>query len=466
MSLVHSLPRPCFALVLLALGATVLAGGQAAPQKKTAVFRILVPADAVLEINNFSTQTTGEIRRFQSPPVEVGQNYGYPIRATWKGKTITRLLKFRPDEETTLDLRDAWTEAPAPPQIELSLPPELTVKAGEQSSLPVTIKRTNFKGPVTVQVKGLPVGVKSEEGAVPPGEDERKLRLSAAATALPGTQEVAVIATGAEGVSNWGTFRLKVEAPPLALKASVVPPTAPPPTPAPARESSAALLVSSVPTEVVLESSGRAYIQVRVQRADGSVLEAEPSVTLEIPSAAGVKTNLWTVSPAGEGGKRAVLGFVLRAEENAFEGKHELRAIAQLAQSKVSATVPLSIKRSQAVETKSAAAGLSLVVPPEVTLPPGGSAYVQVRVRPANGGELNAVPEVVLTVPEGRGLRADLWAAFPQTAKTGNVRDFLVRAAADAAEGEANVEVTARLHGATVSRTFKVHVTKSKDSGR
>ena len=48
-------------------------------------FEVLLPAEAVLELNGGLTRATGPVRRFQSPPVAPGEAYVYSLRATYKG---------------------------------------------------------------------------------------------------------------------------------------------------------------------------------------------------------------------------------------------------------------------------------------------------------------------------------------------------------------------------------------------
>jgi uncharacterized protein (TIGR03000 family) len=55
--------------------------------------RVYLPVpDAKLEIQGKMTERTGAIRLFESPPLPVGKNYVYDIKATWSenGKTVVR----------------------------------------------------------------------------------------------------------------------------------------------------------------------------------------------------------------------------------------------------------------------------------------------------------------------------------------------------------------------------------------
>ncbi len=53
-------------------------------QAPHARFRIAVPADAQVWLEGASTQQSGTLRHFVSPPLEPGASYGYTIRARWR----------------------------------------------------------------------------------------------------------------------------------------------------------------------------------------------------------------------------------------------------------------------------------------------------------------------------------------------------------------------------------------------
>jgi uncharacterized protein (TIGR03000 family) len=92
--------------------------GAQAPEQQSVQIRVLLPADdAQLTIENSATRQTGVIRRFVSPPLEVGKNYVYTLKAVWAPNnytTITRVRNFtvRAGPEVTLDLRQADDKNP------------------------------------------------------------------------------------------------------------------------------------------------------------------------------------------------------------------------------------------------------------------------------------------------------------------------------------------------------------------
>jgi uncharacterized protein (TIGR03000 family) len=53
-------------------------------EPRPATMVIVLPADAVLEIDGAPTKSTGYVRTFQSPPLPAGEKFTYTIKATWK----------------------------------------------------------------------------------------------------------------------------------------------------------------------------------------------------------------------------------------------------------------------------------------------------------------------------------------------------------------------------------------------
>lgn len=77
------------------------------PQAAPATLLVRLTADALLEIEGNRTRSTGEVRRFVSPPLEVGKNYHYTLKATWReaGKEVTRkrVVPVRAGQEVVVD---------------------------------------------------------------------------------------------------------------------------------------------------------------------------------------------------------------------------------------------------------------------------------------------------------------------------------------------------------------------------
>jgi uncharacterized protein (TIGR03000 family) len=73
--------------------------------KKSISFEVLVPADARVDVNGLKTQSTGESRRYDTPPLRVGPEYRYNLEVTAKGKTVTKEVWVRHGGKNTFDLR-------------------------------------------------------------------------------------------------------------------------------------------------------------------------------------------------------------------------------------------------------------------------------------------------------------------------------------------------------------------------
>jgi uncharacterized protein (TIGR03000 family) len=104
------LTAPRASLVGLALVLAVsLAAGQQPAAKKAVILILKVPADAKIEIEGQATKSTGEVRRYVSPEVEVGRKYVYTVKAAWvkagRPVVVTREVFVRAGEDNEVDLR-------------------------------------------------------------------------------------------------------------------------------------------------------------------------------------------------------------------------------------------------------------------------------------------------------------------------------------------------------------------------
>jgi uncharacterized protein (TIGR03000 family) len=80
-----------------------------AADKAPSRLKFLLPADAILFIDDAKTKATGPERRFNTPPVFKGRNYEYTIKWMYKeaGASVTRMavIYFTGGEAKTFDLR-------------------------------------------------------------------------------------------------------------------------------------------------------------------------------------------------------------------------------------------------------------------------------------------------------------------------------------------------------------------------
>jgi uncharacterized protein (TIGR03000 family) len=103
----------------LLLVALVVGSGTAQQPPKTDKITLIIKVreDATVEVDGTPTKQTGETRRFESPPVEVGKKYTYTVVARWEPNNYTKITRTRkvevqPGKETTVDLREADPKQP------------------------------------------------------------------------------------------------------------------------------------------------------------------------------------------------------------------------------------------------------------------------------------------------------------------------------------------------------------------
>src|SRR5205807_5847933 len=73
------------------------------------------------------TQARGEVRQFQTPPLKVGGHYSYTLKATAKGKTVTRTVNLRHGSKQSIDLRGEFTDE----RVARAAPTQLSAKPGQ-----------------------------------------------------------------------------------------------------------------------------------------------------------------------------------------------------------------------------------------------------------------------------------------------------------------------------------------------
>ena len=77
---------------------------------------ILLPGDAVLEIEGVKMESTGEIRHFQTPPLARTGHYTYTVKATHKGKEVSKKVSLVHGAANSFDLRPDFLVAGAKPE--------------------------------------------------------------------------------------------------------------------------------------------------------------------------------------------------------------------------------------------------------------------------------------------------------------------------------------------------------------
>ena len=183
--------------------------------QQPAFLTVLVPPDAQVEIQGAKTTSKGEIRNFVSPPIIVGKEYVYTVKATWRDRTITREVPIMVGKPAVVDLRADFAKAkPLPPpagKFSLDVSRSVTLKPGETDTVMVHVKRDNFNDAIELTFDGLPAGVKVPGATIPAGANSAKVTITAAKTAKPGSSKVTV--HGKAGAQHaTATFKLNIEA--------------------------------------------------------------------------------------------------------------------------------------------------------------------------------------------------------------------------------------------------------------
>ncbi len=78
--------------------------------QKSVRFMILIPADAVLEIEGEKMEGQGDLRQFETPPLAVDQDVVYTLKASWKEerkqRATERKVTVRGGQQVEVDLYD------------------------------------------------------------------------------------------------------------------------------------------------------------------------------------------------------------------------------------------------------------------------------------------------------------------------------------------------------------------------
>ena len=381
------------------------AWGQPAPEKKPAVFEVMVPANADVEVDGQKTQAAGETRRFESPPVAVGGTYAYAVRATWQGKVVERTVKIRPDRVTTVDLRDELRAVAVPPH----------------SAAPQIVPQTAPPRAVVTP---------------PPAAQRPEPQPTAPALPLPPAAQ-------------------KAEPRPSAPSLPA-PPAAPPrpgtakPQPLPAT----ADLGLDVPQEVVLPPGGVSYIDVRVRATGDAPLAGLPGISIG-PAGGGLRIDPWSSAFAPDRTTFA-RAYVVRAATDAAEGERMINVAATAGTAKAEGAVKIVVRKREPPAVSAVRPELTL--PAEVVLSRGAAGQFEVRVGAAAGATFSAQPDVAVESPAG--VRVEPWSSAFAADRAAFTRSFAVRVDADAAEGERAIRVTAVVGAARVDGSLRLIVRK------
>lgn len=181
------------------------------PVERPAIFEVRLPADAALEINGYKSTSTGSFRRFESPPLPIGKNYTYSLKATWRDQVVEKEITVTPDRVMAYDLRPEF-RAPSPalmPALGMEFPARVELKGGENKTFVVKVSRRNLNGEVELQFTGLPKGVTIEPVKIPADKDSATVEVVCAGDCAPGRTQITIHAHCGT-VKSSGTMMLSV----------------------------------------------------------------------------------------------------------------------------------------------------------------------------------------------------------------------------------------------------------------
>jgi uncharacterized protein (TIGR03000 family) len=95
-------------LAFAGLLATVVASTAAAQADRQEPIRsrVRVPSDAQVEFDGYKTNSGGESRRYEAPPLSVGEDHTYVVAVTSQGKTFTHKISVRSGADNTFGFRE------------------------------------------------------------------------------------------------------------------------------------------------------------------------------------------------------------------------------------------------------------------------------------------------------------------------------------------------------------------------
>ena len=93
-------------------------GRDEAPGRDTAVIKAHVPKDAELRFDGVPIKGAGEVRQFQSPPLQPGLRYAYTVEARWKegGRQVTQSRRLPVFAGANVDVSFPLPPVAAPPR--------------------------------------------------------------------------------------------------------------------------------------------------------------------------------------------------------------------------------------------------------------------------------------------------------------------------------------------------------------
>jgi uncharacterized protein (TIGR03000 family) len=500
-------------VILLSL---VLLAGVSRPawaeDKKPVHLDILLPEDAELEVAGYKTKSTGETRRFESPPMQMGRTYRYSLKIVWRGHTLTRRIQVRPEHPFTLDLRKELQALASPPKpagsFALLVPPGLMLRADQQMVFPLRVKRFDFPGSIRIRFEDLPKGITVPEVKFSEDESENNAMLFAAADAPQGTYEIRVAAASG-AAKDVSTIKITVAKPEtkienkpekketeVVIKPEKKEPTlekkpeekpalpleteverkpepapektvedksqaepAPLPKPKPESKPSPALRVS-LPSQIVLCPGQSKYIEVKAALEKQGPFPAEPTITLAAPPESNLTWKKWTSSDFKLSPTAHTVGFAIRAPSDSKPGERRVKVLVTAGSLKAEHTLTVIVKPLEPVSVLKVQPipPLQLVLPTGVVLKQGRTRHIEMQVKTMDGSPLPEAPSVTPEDPSGSGLRFAQWTVSFKAGEPVCTVGIAVTAETNALAGDKEVRVRAVAGRSTAEQLLRVTV--------
>lgn len=140
------------------------------------------------------------------------------------GTSVLRIVAESGSTSATGSFKLTILPMPRPAAIALEKVPALEVLPGSSAKVPVKVARTEYLGPIMVQLLGLPGSNNPKEISIPADKDSAEIELDLPKDAKPGQHDLKLIARGGKLEAN-GTFELRIKSPPPPPLAVFVPGT-------------------------------------------------------------------------------------------------------------------------------------------------------------------------------------------------------------------------------------------------
>jgi uncharacterized protein (TIGR03000 family) len=478
-----------FLLSLVSLGqASPLAWGEA---KQSIRIDVLVPEDALLEVNGRKTKSTGESRRFESPPVMMGRTYAYSLKVSWKGHTLTRRIQVQPEHPVTLDLRkelQAIAEPKFAGSFALLVPPALILRVDDKVMFPLRVKRFDFPDPISIHFEKLPEAITASDVRLSEGQSESNAILFAAANAPLGSHEIRIAAAGG-ATRDHATIIVIVTK--LETRSEIKPEKKPATAPETKIENNTGPKLE-IPVEskqeakpemkqetkpsprlrllspalIAMQPGQSKYVEIQATMENDGPLPAEPMVTMVSPPKSKLTNQVWTIFAFKNNPSAYTVGFAVKASPDAPAGEQKMTVQAAADQAQTEHVLHFLVNPAERKPNPPARSipVLQLVLPSIVEVSVGKTKYIEVQVKTEDGSPLPAEPQVTLASSLASRLRSTPWTTTFKAGGSACTTGLAVTADPGGSEGDHEARLRALVGSERAERTLKVTIKPSSGS--